>query len=182
MVNLNAARARRDAMISYIRRYGRDYGGIEAGGLNRLIDGHESSDEDISFAIHDFLSFFNSTGHLTQYNLLTYPEVGMWLLIRGVQLTLLEGVILLGIRNYASYSDGGMTFSSESRLPLLQQTAGMLRDQVSRGAMQLKATLNLEEAMAGELGAVSEYMWVNNVYQPGYISWIGGGTGTVGTP
>lgn len=142
-------------IIHAYRRYSRDYAE-----LNRLIRGEESSDRDVRWAIADYIDHFNEVGHLSSYTLANYPMQGRSLLIRGVTVTLLEGVVMLGIRNYSSFSDGGLNFSTESRIPLLQGFAAQLREQVDARIRSLKASLNIEEALGGA-GAFSEYARVN---------------------
>lgn len=172
-VDIRIARARVDMLIHRYRKLTRDYGGLESGGLNRLIDGQESSDEDIAFAIQDAITTFNATGHITHYNIVTFPEVGVAILLRGIVATVLESIHLLGMRNYASFSDGGTTFSSESRVPMLASTVGMLRADVERRTISLKSAINIEEALGSVAGASSEYAWINDVFSAPYTQWGG---------
>lgn len=165
-------RVRLERVVLLYRRYARDWGGLDdVGGLNRLIDGQESSDADIAFAFIDFLSWFNTTGTLTGYTPQSFPfQLASHILVRGVTVCLLESVTLLGMRNSASYSAGGHTFSTESRIPMLQGWTAQMRATVEQKMMALKASLNVEGALGGGTGLPSPYMDINLDW---YLGWGG---------
>lgn len=146
-------------IVQAVRLYTRDYPE-----LNRLIDGEESSDRMIAFSIVLALDEFSNTPPLiASYDISNFPSLS--LLIRMTVWHLLQQVILLSMRNYLPYSDGGGTPGiAEGNVQLLIGWANMMGAMLQQQERQLKVALNINNAL-GAPGLRSEYSWVH-----GYLS------------
>jgi len=146
-------------IVQAVRLYMRDFPA-----LNRLIEGKESNDRMIAFAVVDAIDLYNATPPLIgSVEPSTFPSIH--LLIRLVAACVLESVIMLSGRNYLSYSDGGgVASTSESNLPLVTQFYNMLFASNAQKMRTLKIALNIQGAL-GNSGLSSEYDWVH-----GYLS------------
>lgn len=152
----NASR-RMNEMIAIIRLYLRDFPE-----LNRLIRGEETSNRMIAWAIVDALDDWNSTPpFIGDASLDRFPSVS--LLREGAVIRILESVGLLQTRNQLQYSDGGLSVSVSDKAPLLLQWISMFRNAYEQKKNRMKASMNIEQAMAGT-GTFSEYFVINGIY------------------
>ena len=131
--------------------------------LNRLIEGRETSDREIAFAIVDAIDDFNTTPPLLgSYTIENFPS--MSLLIRGAIINVLESVGLLQTRNQMSYSDGqGVGVGISDKTPLLLNWIQLYQGQYEQKKFRLKQALNLGNALNGS-GVPSEYVLINGYF------------------
>lgn len=146
-----------EQLVSMMRLYLRDYPH-----LNRLIDGEETSDRMIAWAILDAVQDFNTTppfvGSISINALVSIP-----LLRDKVICTILESLYILQTRNQVNYSDGGISFSISDKGQSLYAFIQLLQQRYDMKVAKMKAALNVEMAMTGE-GVLSEYFVINGLY------------------
>ena len=137
-------------VIALVRKYTRDYPE-----LNRLIQGVESSDPDISTAIQFALDDWNITPPLlASVTLETHPSRS--LLVMCVTCYLLDELILLSTRNHLSYSDGqGTSVNVSDKAPMLQGIQRLIQGRYENMKMRWKVAKNIDDGWGS--GAVSEY-------------------------
>ena len=144
-------------LVSMMRMYLRDYPH-----LNRLIDGEETSDRMIAWAILDAIQDFNTTppfiGNIGIKSLVSIP-----MLRDKVVCTVLESLYILQTRNQVNYSDGGISFSISDKGQALYSFIQLLQQRYEMKLAKMKAALNVEMAMSGE-GVLSEYFVINGLY------------------
>lgn len=143
------------SFVTIVRSYMRDMPE-----LNRLTQGEESSNRMIAWAILDALDDFNTTGHLTNYQLHNFPSQSV--LLRGTVITLLESIGLLQTRNQLTFSDGGIQVGISDKSPLIMSWIQMFKGSYEKRKADLKIVLNIESAWGG--GVSSEYAWLNGFY------------------
>jgi hypothetical protein len=145
-------------IISFIRAKMRDYPE-----LNRLIEGRETSDREIAFAIMETIDDFNTSPPLIGgYTIESFPSIS--LLVRGSIINVIESVGLLQTRNQMSYSDGqGVQVSVSDKAPMLMQWANLFKNQYEQKKFRLKQALNLKGALNGS-SVPSEYVFVNGYF------------------
>ena len=131
--------------------------------LNRLIEGHETSDKEIALAAMEAIDDFNTTPPiLGTYNFDNFPS--MSLLIRGTLVHVLESVGLLQTRNHMVYSDGqGVQVSVSDKTPQLIQWMTLFSNQYEAKKVRLKKALNLRGALNLE-GLSSEYRYIDGLW------------------
>ena len=131
--------------------------------LNRLIEGHETSDREIAFAIVEAIDDFNTTPPLISPSTLeNFPS--MSLLIRGTIINILESIGLLQTRNHMQYSDGqGVSVSVSDKGPQLANWINMFARTYEQKKFRLKQAINLGSALNGS-GVSSEYVLVNGFF------------------
>ena len=131
--------------------------------LNRLIEGRETSDREIAFAIMEAVDDFNTTPPLIQsFTVDNFPSVS--LLIRGTIINILESVGLLQTRNQMSYSDGqGVSVGVSDKAPMLMSWIQLYQGQYEQKKFRLKQALNLSGALNGS-GVPSEYVLINGYF------------------
>lgn len=152
-----SASKRMNEIVAMIRLYLRDFPE-----LNRLISGEETSDRMIAWAVVDALDDFNSSPpFIGNYGLSNFPSLS--LLREGAVIRILESVGLLQTRNQLSYSDGGIQVSVSDKGSMLMGWIQMFRNSYEQKKTRIKASLNVEQAMAGA-GVSSEYFVVNSLY------------------
>ncbi len=146
-------------VIALVRAKLRDYPE-----LNRLIEGRETSDREIAFAIMETIDDFNTTPPLIQnFNLESFPSTS--LLIRGTIINVIESVGLLQTRNQMSYSDGqGVQVSVSDKAPMLLQWISLFTNQYEQKKLRLKKAINFNGALNGS-GVASEYIFVNGFFE-----------------
>lgn len=144
-----------NALVQAVRLYMRDFPE-----LNRLINGEESSNRQIVWAIMDTLDDFNTTPPFTGFGVGTFPSKS--LLVRGVAITLLESVGLLQTRNHLSFSDGGIQVGINDKTPYIQSWLQLLKNSYEEKKQRLKVSYNIESAWGG--GIHSEYLFANTFY------------------
>ena len=144
-------------LVNMMRMYLRDYPH-----LNRLIDGEETSDRMIAWAILDAIQDFNTTppfiGNIDIKSLVSIP-----MLRDKVVCTILESLYILQTRNQVNYSDGGISFSISDKGQALYSFIQLLQQRYEMKVAKMKAALNVEMAMTGE-GVLSEYFVINGLY------------------
>lgn len=146
-----------EQLVSMMRLYLRDYPH-----LNRLIEGEETSDRMIAWAILDAIQDFNTTppfiGNIGIDSLVSVP-----MLRDKVICTILESLYILQTRNQVNYSDGGISFSISDKGQALYAFIQLLNQRYDMRVAKMKAALNVEMAMTGE-GVLSEYFVINGLY------------------
>ena len=158
---LPQASARMNQLVNMLRLYLRDFAE-----LNRLIEGQETSPRMMAWAVIDTLDDWNTTPpFIGDASLDSFPSVS--LLREGAAIRILESVGLLQTRNQLSYSDGGITVQISDKAPLLLQWISLFRQSYERKRDRMKASMNIEQAMAGT-GTFSEYFVINGIYLAGY--------------
>jgi len=134
--------------------------------LNRLVEGEESSDRMIAWAIIDAIEEFNGTppliGTYTFSDLITNQQAS--LLRKGSIYNLLMSVGMLQTRNQLSFSDGGLNVQVSDKTPLLQSWMQILRGQWERGMQRVKMAWNIESLLGGPSGVHSEYFALSGYY------------------
>lgn len=146
-----------EQLVSMMRLYLRDFSH-----LNRLIEGEETSDRMIAWAILDAVQDFNTTppfiGNIGLESLVSIP-----MLRDKVVCTILESLYILQTRNQVNYSDGGISFSISDKGQALYSFIQLLQQRYDMRVAKMKAALNVEMAMTGE-GVLSEYFVINGLY------------------
>jgi hypothetical protein len=145
-------------LIALIRAKLRDYPE-----LNRLIEGNETSDREIAFAIMEAIDDFNTSPPLIgQFGLENFPSTS--LLIRGSIINVLESVGLLQTRNQMNYSDGqGLQVGVSDKAPMLMNWINLYTNQYEQKKFRLKQAINLGGALNGS-AVPSEYVLVNGYF------------------
>ena len=143
--------------VLQVRQYLRDFPE-----LNRLIDGEESSDRMIAWAVIDALDDINNTPPLIgMFTVETFPYRS--LLLRGTVIAVLESVGLLQTRNQLNYNDGGIQVSASDKAPMIMQWINMLRGSYEQKKQQYKIAVNISNAFDG--GAIlSDYYFLGGYY------------------
>jgi len=143
--------------VAEVRMYLRDYPE-----LNRLIDGEETSDRMIAWAVIDALDLINNTPpFIGQYTCTTFPMRS--LLLRGTVISVLESVGLLQMRNQLNYSDGGISVSASDKAPMIMQWLQMLRASFDDRLNRWKVASNIAQAM-DMTSVMSDYYFLGGYY------------------
>lgn len=131
--------------------------------LNRLIEGHETSDREIALAMMEAIDDFNTTPPLIEsYGIENFPSIS--LLIRGTIINIVESVGLLQTRNQMTYSDGqGVQVSVSDKTPMLMNWLNLFISQYEQKKLRLKKALNLKGALNGS-GLSSEYKFLDGYW------------------
>lgn len=131
--------------------------------LNRLIEGRETSDREIAFAMMECIDDFNMTPPLLgTFTLEDFPSIS--LLINGSIINILTSVGLLQTRNHMSYSDGqGVQVSVSDKGPQLMNWMNLFTQSYEQKKFRLKQALNLGGALNGS-GVPSEYSYINGLF------------------
>lgn len=134
--------------------------------LNRLVDGEESSDKMIAWAVIDAIEDFNGTppllGTYTFSDLISANQAS--LLRKGTLVNLLMSVGILQTRNQLPFSDGGLNVSVSDKAPLLQSWLGMLMPQWQQGKKEVKSAWNVESFFGMGSGTHTEYYLLDGYY------------------
>ncbi len=145
--------------VAMIRVYMRDFPE-----LNRIIEGEESSDRMIAWAVIDTLDDYITTPPLLgSFRLAQFPSRS--LLLRGAVAHLLESVAILATRNFISFSDGGTQVSFTANIPHLRDIGREMRNMYETKKMRLKVAQNLSQGFGA--GVHSDYV----ITSTGYGSW-----------
>ena len=144
--------------IALVRAKMRDYPE-----LNRLIEGRETSDREIAFAIMECIDDFNMTPPLLgTFTLESFPSIS--LLINGSIINIITSVGLLQTRNHMSYSDGqGVQVSVSDKGPQLMNWMNLFTQTYEQKKFRLKQALNLGNALNGS-AVPSEYAIINGYF------------------
>jgi hypothetical protein len=132
--------------------------------LNRLTVGVDHSDRHIYWAILMTLSDWASTPPFVGANFQYIMNHG-WiaLFVRGVMCELIQSLMFLHMRNYLSYSDGGVPVQTEHP-QLLQSSLTMMRSIYEQQKLRALVAANIEDAFNAGIGIHSEYVHVNSFY------------------
>lgn len=145
------------AFVAEVRMYLRDYPE-----LNRLIDGEETSDRMIAWAVIDTLDDINNRPPFVgSFTVSTFPYRS--LLLRGTVITVLESVGILQTRNQLQYSDGGISVGASDKAPMLMQWVQMLSTSYEQKLDKWKISRNITEAFNGE-SVMSDYYFLGGYY------------------
>jgi len=130
--------------------------------LNRLIDGEETSDRMIAWAVIDTLDDINNRPPFVgSFTVSTFPYRS--LLLRGTVITVLESVGILQTRNQLQYSDGGISVGASDKAPMLMQWVQMLSTSYEQKLDKWKISRNITEAFNGE-SVMSDYYFLGGYY------------------
>tara|TARA_B100000927_G_scaffold265664_1_gene238531 strand:- start:144 stop:638 length:495 start_codon:yes stop_codon:yes gene_type:complete len=143
--------------VSEVRMYLRDFAE-----LNRLIDGEETSDRMIAWAVIDTLDDINNTPpFIGAYTCSSFPYRS--LLLRGTVVSILESVGLLQTRNQLNYSDGGIQVGVSDKAPMLMQWINMLKSSYEQKLAKWKISQNITQAFEGD-SVMSDYYFLGGYY------------------
>jgi len=135
-----------------IRRFIRD-----TPAANALLDGHETSDTLIDFALDLTLDDFNSTPPLIgQFQLAFHPSQSLVML--GAIIWILKSAGLQQSRNQLDYASGGITVATSNKTPLYQSWINIMMQEYEAKKLNLKKAINAEQAYGG---VNSEYVQIN---------------------
>ncbi len=145
-------------IVENVRYFIRDYAE-----LNRLTKGLDHSDRHIMWAVLDTLSDWSSTPPFIGQSLELIIQRG-WqsVFIRGVAISLLESLHFLHLRNFVSYSDGGVNIQLENP-QLLQAAMQLLKNDYEQKKQRILIAANIEGTFGG-VGVHSEYLFVNSFW------------------
>lgn len=145
-------------IVENVRFFMRDYAE-----LNRLTKGKDHSNRHIMWAVLDVLSDWSTTPPFIGANLQLILSRG-WqsVFIRGVAISLLESLHFLHMRNFVSYSDGGVNLQIENP-QLLQAALQLLKNEYEQKKQRVLIAANIEGALDGP-GVHSEYLFVNSFW------------------
>jgi hypothetical protein len=145
------------AFVAEIRMYLRDYPE-----LNRLIEGEETSDRMIAWAVIDTLDdIINRPPFIGAFTVASFPYKS--LLLRGTVITILESVGILQTRNQLQYSDGGISVGASDKAPMLMQWIQMLSTSYEQKLDKWKISRNITEAFDGQ-SVMSDYYFLGGYY------------------
>ncbi len=130
--------------------------------MNRLIDGVETSDRLIAWAVIDTLDDISNTPPMLGFfSVDTFPY--KHLLLRGTVIAILESVGLLQMRNQISYSDGGISVQASDKAPMIMQWISMLRTMYEQKKKDFKMAYNLQQGFDAQ-SIMSDYYFLGGYY------------------
>lgn len=131
--------------ITYMRNRIRNFNGDKAD-LNVLIQGLETTDEEMNDYIYKAIDFFNGYGgNATEYTLSDYPNKGN--LIDGTIIQILMGKGILSARNMLTYQDiGGVTVQDFDVYGRYVNLFNMFINKYSQQVSSIKTSLNIDGA------------------------------------
>jgi hypothetical protein len=146
-------------VIEQTRIFMRDYAA-----LNRLTKGVDHSPRHILWAAQDCLSDWMSTPPFIGQNLAMIFDRG-WshIFIRGTAIALLESLMMLHMRNYLSYSDGGVNVQTENP-QMIQAALQLLKNSYEQKKTRALIALNIENALGAGMGVHSELVHINSFF------------------
>ena len=145
-------------LVENVRLFLRDYPE-----LNRLTDGFDHNDRHIMWAILDTTSDWASTPPFMHIDINDFLDRGWFsILIRGATISLLESLGLLHMRNFLSYSDGGVNVQTENP-QMLQAWLSMFKNEYEQKKTRALVALNIENALGGG-GLHSDYIFINSFF------------------
>jgi len=158
--NIPGATAVFNHFVARVRLFMRDYAE-----LNRLVEGEESNDRMIAFAVYDALSDFNSTPPFIGTYGFTEFMTNNWHhpLMLKTCVCLMESVGILQTRNHLPFSDGGLNVSVSDKTPLLQSWIQLFNMRWERFKSQTKMAKNIA-LLFSEPGGVSSELFIVNGY------------------
>lgn len=147
-------------LAAYAREFMRDYPI-----LNRLTAKWDHSPRHLKWCVVDTASDWQSTPPFIGQTLGTVIEKG-WqsLFTRGVIIRALESLGILHMRNFLSYSDGGMSVQTENP-QMIQSWLQMMKNEYEEKKQRALIALNLEQALGTRASGVhSELYFVNSFF------------------
>lgn len=124
---------------------------------NALLDGEETPDVLIDFAIDLTLDDFNTSPPLIgNFQLAYHPSQSLILL--GAVCWILKSAGLQQSRNQLDYASGGITVAVSNKTPLYQSWINIMMQEYEAKKANLKKAINAEQAYGG---ISSEYMQIN---------------------
>lgn len=137
--------------------------------LNRIVAGEETSDRQIAWAVHDALSAFNGTPHLTNLSLEDLLSRGQnSLLLRMTVISVIESVGLLQTRNHINYSNGGINVGVNDKTPMLMNWLQYYRSFTEQMKQRVKVALNIEGILGPSNAGVHSELWAVNACYAAY--------------
>ena len=95
--------------------------------LNRLVEGEESDERMIMWAVIDtILDFNDSPPPIGQFDIFSIPKA---VLRYGTVARILQSVGILQMRNHINFSDGGISIGISDKSPALQRWASIFENQ-----------------------------------------------------
>ncbi len=153
-VNLGSDKTLRD-WVAYVRDYMRDYPE-----LNRLVDGEETSDRMIAFALMFTVDKFNLVPPLIgSFGITAIPA---YIVLKGTTIHIMESIGLLQTRNQLDYSAGGVSVAHSNKTPLDQSWIQMFNSEWHQLVKAFKVATNIEESYGH--GVASEYLFLNGFF------------------
>ena len=130
--------------------------------LNRLIDGEETSDRMIAWAVIDTLDDINNRPpNIGTFTCSNFPYKS--LLLRGTVISVLESVGILQTRNQLQYSDGGISVGASDKAPMLMQWVNLLKSSYEQKLERWKISQNIVGAFDGS-SVTSDYYFLGGYY------------------
>jgi hypothetical protein len=140
-------------MVALLRKYMRDFAPI-----NRIIDGEESSDSDLVFAILQCIEDINGTPPITEYtlmDLINYRQLS--LLLNGSACELVRGIILHYGRNEVAYTDAGVSIKIDNKAGFFLNWYQLTKSEYEQKKVKFKIHKNVDDIMEPGPGIHSEY-------------------------
>lgn len=149
-------------LAEYTRERMRDYPE-----LNRLTAKWDHSPRHLKWAVVDTMSDWSATPPFIGQNLqMIIDRNWVSLFTRGVVIVALESLGILHMRNFISYSDGGMNVQTENP-QLIQSWLQMLKNEYEQKKQRALTAVNIDNALStGTHGVHSELYFVNAFYGP----------------
>ena len=156
LVDLNNPLMRQ--VVENVRFFMRDFSE-----LNRLTKGMDHSDRHIAWAVLDTISDWAATPPFVGQDLdFLLGRRFQSIFIRGVAISLLESLSFLHMRNFVSYSDGGVNIQIENP-QMLQAALQMMKNEYEQKKQKALIAANIENALEGA-GVHSEYAYINSFW------------------
>lgn len=115
--------------------------------LNRLIEGYETEDPELSEAIDDAIDDYNSTPPKSSFTVDNFPSKAR--LKVGAALWVLKSVGLQMTRNHLTYTDGGVTVEINEKTGLYQSWIDRFERQWQNDKARMKLEQNLNKCWGG---------------------------------
>lgn len=150
-------------LAAYVRERMRDYEP-----LNRLTAKLDHSPRHIKWAIIDTLSDWASTPPFIGQDLNQIMQRNWFSVFsKGVVITCLESLGILHMRNFISYSDGGVNVQTENP-QLIQSWLRMMKEEYETKKQRILIAANIENALGPTVSGVhSELYFINSFF--GYL-------------
>jgi len=146
------------AFVQTVRQYLRDHPQ-----LNRLVEGEETSDRIIQWAVLDAVEDFNGTPPFTAHSLedlLSKRQAS--LLLRMTVVNVLESVGLLQTRNHLNYSNGGVNVGVNDKTPMIMQWLQYFKGFTDQRKQQVKVAMNIESILGPHNPGIHSELWAIN--------------------
>ena len=134
--------------------------------LNRLVEGYETSDRQLLFAVMDAVETMNGTPPPTTLSLEEWLAARQFTLIRYFTVIhLLEGIGLLQTRNHISYSSGGKSVGVNDKTPLIMGWLKYFRAVADQKLAAVKVSMNIMSILGpDQSGMRSEYWAIHSTF------------------